>query len=232
MKYIINEKPGDPLAGRTLYITKFVSDGDIEDKNVLDIGCGFGWFPLNCLSRGVKSIVGLEISEDSLSIAKKYLISEKLSLNIGIATDLAFDNDSFDTVTAWDVIEHIPLKTEEAMFKEVYRVLKHNGVFYMSTPHSSLFCTIFDPAWWLMGHRHYSQNELVSIAEDNGFKVELFEIRGDWWDLATIWNLYISKWIFRRKPFFYSYFRKQINKEYAKGNGFTQVFMKAKAMKE
>ncbi|MBF0553520.1 MAG: class I SAM-dependent methyltransferase [Nitrospirae bacterium] len=232
MKNIVNEKPADTLAGRTLYITKFVSDEDIKDKHVLDVGCGFGWFLLNCINRGVKNIVGLEMGEDSLIVAKKYLNSERLSLNNGTATGLVFDNDSFDTVTAWDVIEHIPVRTEQAMFKEIYRVLKHNGVFYMSTPYRSFFCTILDPAWWLIGHRHYSQNELVSIAEDRGFKVEQFEIRGGWWDLLAMWNMYISKWVFRRKPFLISYFHKQSNKEYVKMGGFTQVFMKARAMKK
>ena len=42
MKNIVGETPMDPLHARLLFSTRFVSDTDIEDKTILDLGCGFG----------------------------------------------------------------------------------------------------------------------------------------------------------------------------------------------
>lgn len=71
MKNILHEKPDFDLHGRMLESVLFVKDKDLKGKSVLDIGCGFGWSEVNFLERGVKKIVGTEISKDDLRTAKK-----------------------------------------------------------------------------------------------------------------------------------------------------------------
>jgi len=229
MKNIVEEKPTDELHGRSLYNTQFVSDEDIKDKNVLDIGCGFGWFELNARKRGVKKIIGIELEEKDLETAKKFISSEKIDFKKGSAIELPFPNNSFDTIVSWEVIEHIPKNTEEKMFQEASRVLRNGGSFYLSTPYDSFFAKIFDPAWWLIGHRHYSKKKLTTAGEDNGFKIEKIIIKGGWWEILGINNLYIAKWIFRRRPFFENFINKKQNEEYgSENNGLTNAFVKYK----
>lgn len=59
------------------------------------------------------------------------------------AEDLPFEDESFDCITAYDVLEHIPriaTKAESQRFavvelmNEIWRVLRMDGVFFSSTP--------------------------------------------------------------------------------------------------
>jgi SAM-dependent methyltransferase len=125
------------------------------------------------------------------------------------------------------VIEHIPKGTENLMFNEVARLLKPDGVFYLSTPYRSFFTNILDPAWWLVGHRHYSRQSLENFAAASSLKIETVVIKGGWWSLINILNLYISKWIFRRKPFLESFFSDKENVEYMENDvGFANIYIK------
>lgn len=226
MKNIIDEKPTDELFGRRFYSINFVDDANIKEKKILDIGCGFGWFELNAVSRGARSIIGIELTEKDLETAKKYIDNQKIKFVVGNVLDLPFEKEVFDTIVSFEVVEHIPTGSEDVMFNEVRRVLKNGGAFYLSTPNNSFFAKIFDPAWWMIGHRHYSKKYLIDIAQSNGFAVEKIIVNGGWWEIIGINNLYISKWIFRRRPFFENFFNKKQNKEYEKEKGITNIFIK------
>ncbi len=53
--------------------------GDIEDKNVIDLGCGTGIFAIGSSMLGSKCVWGIDIDFDALIMAKE--TSEKLGLN-------------------------------------------------------------------------------------------------------------------------------------------------------
>ena len=53
--------------------------GDIEDKNIVDLGCGTGIFAIGSALMGANSSVGVDIDEDSIQLAKD--VSEKLKLD-------------------------------------------------------------------------------------------------------------------------------------------------------
>lgn len=178
MKNILDEKPSDDLSGRLLASMQFVEDIDIKDCTVLDIGCGYGWCELNFLGRGVKKIVGVEISEADLVTIKKNINDARLELRVSSAINLPFESNSFDTVVSWEVIEHIPRESEELMFSEVCRVLRPGGVFYMSTPRQSFWSNVLDPAWWLAGHRHYAQSTLMKYANSSTLVVDNVKVKG------------------------------------------------------
>lgn len=227
MKNILKEKPGGELHGRLRYSMKFIDEKDIKDKRVLDVGCGFGWFELGALKKNVKEIVGTELTDGDLETARRFIKDSRVIFKVGDATDLPFPNNSFDTVISWEVIEHLPKKNENKMFKEVYRVLKKNGAFYLSTPNSPLVCKLFDPAWWLIGHRHYSTSDLCSFAKSNNFSVEKITIRGRFWEIVGINDLYLNKWVLRKTSVMKKLVDFKQDKEYKK-EGFTTIFMKFK----
>lgn len=227
MKNILNETPEGKLSGRFLASVNFVEKGDVEGKEILDIGCGYGWCELNFLQRGAKRMVGVEISEDDLSTIRKNITDERLSVYVASAIDIPFPDESFDTVVSWEVIEHIPKGTEEKMFSEVCRVLKKGGVFYLSTPHASFWAMILDPAWWFIGHRHYSRFQFARYARNAGFELENVMIRGGWWNIFSILNMYISKWVLHKWMLMSDTFVRHENKEYESAEkGFTNIFGK------
>jgi len=226
MKNILNEKPDLDLNTRLKFSNKLVDTRDIKNKKVLDIGCGFGWFELNVLKKGVKEVAGIEISALDLKPARENIKDKHAIFKIGGALKIPFKDNYFDTVVAWEIIEHIPKNTENRMFREVRRVLKKNGAFYLSTPYDSFWSKYFDPAWWLIGHRHYSKEKLINLGDKNGLEVSRIYLKGRWWGLINLLNLYTAKWIFRRGPFLESKLLKREDDEYGLKKGFMGIFVK------
>jgi len=101
--------------------------------NLLDIGCGDGFF-LNCLSRDLSekcTLHGIDYSEFQLERAKKKL-SEATFKHVNLEDGIPYDDNSFDVIFAGELIEH--LFNPDTFVREVYRILKTNGIFVVSTP--------------------------------------------------------------------------------------------------
>lgn len=219
-----DHNPTMKLEGRLLGTMEYyLENEDCKEKTILNIGCGFGWFELRAIKKGAKKVVGIEITEKDLEVAKSKVKNKHVEFKVGSAIDLPFKNNSFDSVVSWEVIEHIPKDTEELMFKEVSRVLKPKGKLFISTPSNHLITTILDPAWWLIGHRHYSVEKLQQLAGSR-FKLLSSELKGKWWTVIGLLNMYVAKWVFRRKPFFTATFSNNVTREYREHDGFANVF--------
>ena len=99
---------------------------------ILDIGCGI--HPLFLLQTNFYKKYGLDKSISKNGIQR--LSNESLFIqnhNIG-GRGIPFNDGFFDIITMLDVFEHInPLKLKK-ITNEVYRVLKSNGLFIMTTP--------------------------------------------------------------------------------------------------
>lgn len=224
MKNILNEKPKIDLNERLRASVSYVSP--LKNKVILDIGCGYGWFELYALKKGVKQIVGTEITVKDLVTAKRYVKDKRAIFTVGSAIDLPYKNKKFDIVTCWEVIEHIPKDTEEILFSEVSRVLKNKGYFYLSTPYNSFVSTWFDPAWWLRGHRHYYPKTLERIAHENGFRVVNYQVKGKVFTLVSLLHMYFSKWILRKQVSLPQGILEKVDREYKENNGYMDLFMK------
>lgn len=220
------ETPNAKLSGRLAFtVSKFVAKKDIAKKKVLDIGCGFGWFESWAIKNQVSSIYGLEIKPEKLESIKK-INSSRLRLIVGSATKIPCKTNSFDTVVCWEVIEHIPKGSEQKMFREIRRVLKPHGTLYLSTPFSHWLSRFLDPAWWLIGHRHYDLASIFKLAEKAGFSLHHFILKGKLWELLTVINLYVSKWILRRPIIFSAFFARHRDREYRRSDGYALLFVK------
>jgi len=221
------------LHGRIKETFKFLDSEDIKGKVILDIGCGYGWFENEIIKKHPKKIIASEISEADLSTIKKYITNPKIVFKKTSAIDLSINDGTIDTVVSWEVIEHIPDKTEHKMFSEARRVLKPHGSFYLSTPYKGFFSTLLDPAWWLIGHRHYNESAMELFAKYNGFNLVKISIKGGFWSILAILNLYFSKWILRRQPIFSDFISKQIDNEFkSKDNGSVNLFVKFKKIND
>lgn len=104
-----------------------------KDNLILDIGCRYGSLVFNLYRLGYKNVFGIDRDRDAIAIGKnRYdVVSDRLIVYPG--KHLPFDDNSFDTILMFDVIEHIP-KVDLFMKKEVYRVLKKGGLFIYQTP--------------------------------------------------------------------------------------------------
>lgn len=207
-------------------IVRHTSSSDVKGKTVLDIGCGSGWIETMLLEKGSKKIIGIDISDEVIRAAKKKKLKNVVYQKAS-AIDLPFKNNSFDVVVSFEVLEHIPVNTEDKMFKEVYRVLKPGGKFFLSTPHKHWFVEILDPAWWFASHRHYTKTHIASYLRKSGLKKQRLYVRGGVFTIFLFLSMYISKWITHRSPVFYKYLLTNSREEFKKDKGFTALFLEA-----
>lgn len=230
MKSLLADSPYEELSGYHSEVLRIIKPKYIKDKTVLDIGCGFGWNEFVFSKLKPKKIIGIDPSEESIKIAKQFK-HPACSFKVGSALDLPFKNNTFDTVMSWEVLEHIPKKTEEIMFSEIYRVLKPGGNLFLSTQHRNYFSTVLDPAWWFVGHRHYPKKVIKNYAVNSNLRVNNLYTKGGFYTVIGMFNMYFSKWVLRRPRLFSDYFTKKTLEEYKKDKGYVNIFLLATKQK-
>lgn len=96
--------------------------GNIEGKSILDCGCGTGRFA-DIFVRSGANAIGMDISENMLSIAKKKVPGAKFIR--GDVFSLPFKEKEFDIVVCSQVLTHLHKYKEPLL--EMRRVMKENG---------------------------------------------------------------------------------------------------------
>jgi 2-polyprenyl-3-methyl-5-hydroxy-6-metoxy-1,4-benzoquinol methylase len=224
MRNLLHEKPTNFLGGRNLALMEFVDRKTIKGKMVLDVGCGFGWLEYQIMDLA-KDIVGVDLDKNNIKMANHYIKRPNVSFRVANALKMPIESKSKDIIISSELIEHLPIGTEIVFFKEIFRILKNDGVFYLTTPFKSFWSILFDPAWWLIKHRHYSFEDLEEIAKKSGLRVIKYKVGGKWWSLVGLINLYVSKWVFRRKRFAKDFFNKKEKKEFSENDGWMNIFV-------
>lgn len=218
------------LTGRHKKSFVFVGHDNIKNKNILDIGCSYGWFEKWALESGCKEIVGIEPDKNNYENGQKEVPAATFVK--GSAFEIPLKDKSVDIVVMWEVLEHLPRRLEENVFFEIRRVLKANGELYLSTPNKTVLSCVLDPAWWLVGHRHYSLAQFKKIGRKTGFKIAQVEYGGGFWELNSMILLYLFKWLFRREIPLKSWFDKKRDEEFLSDYGWTNIFIKFTVLNE
>lgn len=98
---------------------------------ILDCGCGYGRTLEDLSSSGYGNSVGVDFSEGMLKRGRALLPRQRLVRNDGHV--LPFKSETFDAVLLFALLTCIPSDDEQrAFFKEVERVLRPNGLLYVS----------------------------------------------------------------------------------------------------
>jgi len=137
---------------------------------LLDIGCANGFFLDEARRRGWE-VDGIEVSSWAVEYARK-----KLNLNVreGFIEKELFPDDFFDVIVMLDVLEHLP--DPKSVLIEARRILKGDGILYISTPNiSSLVSKILRAKWWGINKFHlyyFSKHTFEKMLDACGFKVK------------------------------------------------------------
>ncbi len=112
--------------------------GDLFLRNrsgrLLDVGAGLGYFVRFVMSHAGWDAVGYEISPPAVEYAHSEL-GLKGHMFPGAVEHSGFAAGSFDVVTMWDVIEHIP--NPDIILQYLIHVLKPGGILFLATPNAS-----------------------------------------------------------------------------------------------
>ena len=178
VKQQYNKLAENYLAGRD----KFKNGKYLEKLNsllfpgstVLDIGCGAG-IPVDkfFLSRGHK-IIGLDISEKQIELAKKNLPNGKFKVED--MSNLAEKEYSVDAVISFYAIFHTPRETHGSILKKISSLVKNNGLLLITMGSSNWEGKEGNFFGGEMFWSHYGKKENKKLVEDAGFKILLDEI--------------------------------------------------------
>ena len=139
---------------------------EIVSGRVLEIGTGMGY--------GVRIVA--PHTEEFITIDKSEAYAEPLPENARFlqmaAPPIRFENESFDYVISFQVIEHI--KQDKEFVKEVWRVLKKGGRFIVSTPNAPMSLT--RNPWHV---REYTGEELQALLGREFSQVEMYGVNGN-----------------------------------------------------
>jgi SAM-dependent methyltransferase len=162
--YVAEEK-GRRAQGRIILsrISKFKSAG-----RLLDVGCGPGFLLDEAKHQGWKA-QGVDLSV----WAKEYCHGHfGIEVFRGDLVPLPFPDRSFDVVVMNDVIEH--LADPRSALWEIRRVLKNDGILYLSTPDIESFLSrVLRARWWGINKFHlfyFSKRTLEQLFHEVGFK--------------------------------------------------------------
>jgi 2-polyprenyl-3-methyl-5-hydroxy-6-metoxy-1,4-benzoquinol methylase len=104
-------------------VKKFCKSGKL-----LDVGTGDGLF-LKVAKTANFDTCGTEISHAGVRAAKKFY---NLDIHITEIEDADFEENSFDVITIWHVIEHV--KNPLEIMKKLYKLSKPGAVVFVATP--------------------------------------------------------------------------------------------------
>jgi 2-polyprenyl-6-hydroxyphenyl methylase/3-demethylubiquinone-9 3-methyltransferase len=180
-------------------------------KNVLDVGCGGGFYSLVVCRKGAEDVTLLDISPICVKAAKINLRENANVVPNGVianATNMPFRKESFDFVILVDIIEHI--QADHVLLREIERILKSTGAMIIATQNSNSLNYILEAfirrhvlknhSWmgWDSTHvRFYNPSRLFQLLKNSGFSI--VKVSGTYFIpyMMTLWLRRISEGISR-----------------------------------
>lgn len=139
-----------------------------KKAKILDAGCGGGIPVSKFLASKGFSVIGVDISESMLRLARKNVPTARF-IN-GSMTNLKFQKAFFDGITAFYSIIHVPREKHAKVFKAFYRILKPKGVILVSLGFDEWEGTAGfhgEKMFW----SYYSPKKSLRIIKEAGFKI-------------------------------------------------------------
>ena len=149
---------------------KLINSFPVSGKTILDVGCGTGDFLLTA-KNNAWNVYGIEPNEKARAIANSKTINQVFDTN----TLQEFESGTFDVITLWHVLEHLPnLETE---IQNLNRLLKPEGRLVIAVPnfksydakHYNAFWAAYDVPRHLW---HFSQTSISKLFSKHNLEIE------------------------------------------------------------
>jgi SAM-dependent methyltransferase len=111
------------------------------ESKVLDVGTGMGWFAIVLALNGYTVLTGEPGSDDSIYAkqdwqgnAQKVGVADRISFQAFSASDLPFEDASFDAIFFFGVLHHVEENLRTQVLKEAFRTVTSDGVVAVIEP--------------------------------------------------------------------------------------------------
>jgi ubiquinone/menaquinone biosynthesis C-methylase UbiE len=159
---------------------RLMAEALTSDMDILEVATGTGLIAVN-IAAHVSHIEAIDFSPKMIEKAKKKKASGNIRFSVGDATELAFEDNSFDAVIISNAL-HIMPEPAKILFN-ISRVLKSNGLLIAPTySHGHLHESTWNltaKILKLIGFETYSKwtpEEYISFIGQNGFQVERWQV--------------------------------------------------------
>lgn len=121
------EWAGRAASRRQHYLMRAARMGLLKPGDALDLGCGTGRHATGALARAGFRVTGLDLSAGSIDVARRELPGVRFV--VGDMATASFPSASFDLVTAFYSIIHLPREEHGEVLKRVAEWLRPGGGF-------------------------------------------------------------------------------------------------------
>jgi SAM-dependent methyltransferase len=104
---------------------------DLTGRDVLDLGCGYGWHCRYAVEQGARRVVGIDLSEKMIAEAKKR--GGPIGYRVCGLDRYEYPEAAFDCVVSNLVLHYI--EDLEEVYRKVFRTLRPGGVFLFNIEH-------------------------------------------------------------------------------------------------
>lgn len=150
--------------GKRRIIQDIMTKLNANTGKILDLGCGTG-FTME-MFKNYGRVTGVDNSEHALKFSK--LRGQFRLIQADMAQQLPFKQNKFDTVLAFDVLEH--LEDDASVMNELYRVCKKGSYLIITVPAYQFMWSKHDES--LHHKRRYSKKALRKAVQDAGFTLK------------------------------------------------------------
>ncbi|MFT4144038.1 MAG: class I SAM-dependent methyltransferase [Mobilitalea sp.] len=106
---------------------------DFTGKRVLDLGCGYGWHCIYAMERGAASVVGIDISNKMLEVAKQKTLFTEVEYRNCAIEDIDFPEESFDIILSSLAFHYV--EAYDTLVKKLFGILKPGGALIFTVEH-------------------------------------------------------------------------------------------------
>jgi len=138
------------------------------DAVVLDAGCGVGYGSAR-LAEVAEHVTGVDVDAATIDYARERYGGGNADFLVADLTALPLGDDSVDVACMFEVIEHLP--DRESALREVARVLRPDGTFFVSTPRAAETTNAPENPFHLV---EYSQADFERLLGEQFAEVELY----------------------------------------------------------
>lgn len=164
---------------------------------IVDVGCWTGALLALVEPLGPAELVGIDLPGPWLCVAQRAVPSATF-LGVSSLTGLpASFRHHFDGVFFLETLEHLPRGSQVSALRALASLLAPGGKLVLSTPAAGISAPL-DPAWLLVGHRHYRLKTVAAMLASAGLEVSCHHYSGNAWTSLDAMLLYSYKYVLHR----------------------------------